>query len=103
MGEVAEDSWSSLFASINANAIYVNKQFPDAKKNLKIFKDLRLALPPWLRELLSHKDDKDNEEYKLVAARNNTITAKPAANTIEQADKLGRGLTTSLLWFDEFA
>ena len=37
MGVVVDDTWNSLFAAINANFIYLNKQFPDAKKNLKIF------------------------------------------------------------------
>ena len=52
---------------------------------------------------ISSKNDKDNEEYKLVANRNNTLKAISAANSDEQADKLGRGMTTSNIYFDEFA
>ena len=103
MGEIIEDLWSYLFVSTNANAIYLNKQFPDAKKNLKIFKDLKNLLPNWMKEIVEDRNDKDNEEYKLISKRNNSIIAKPAANTLDTADKLGRGLTTSLIWFDEFA
>jgi hypothetical protein len=52
--------------------------------------------------ITSHKD-RDNIEEKLIFNRNNTLKAMPAANSDEAADKLGRGMTTSNIYFDEFA
>jgi hypothetical protein len=103
-GVIADDTWILLFAGTNTNIIYSNKEFKDSKKNLKLFKDVRDRLPRWLTELIANsKSDKDNEEYKLVANRNNTLKAMSSANTDDQADKLGRGMTVSSIHFDEFA
>jgi hypothetical protein len=104
LGQIIDDSWIMLFAGTNTNIIYSNKEFKDSKKNLKIFKDIRDRLPRYLFDFISNaKSDKDNEEYKLVANRNNTLKAMAAANSDDAADKLGRGMTTSNIYFDEFA
>jgi hypothetical protein len=104
LGQIIDDSWILLFAGMNTNIIYSNKEFKDSKKNLKIFKDIRDRLPEYLVEFIrDSKGDKDNEEYKLVANRNNTLKAIAAATNDDQADKLGRGMTTSNIYFDEFA
>jgi hypothetical protein len=104
LGQIIDDSWILLFAGMNTNIIYSNKEFKDSKKNLKIFKDIRDRLPDYLVEFIKDsKGDKDNEEYKLVANRNNTLKAIAAATNDDQADKLGRGMTTSNIYFDEFA
>jgi hypothetical protein len=104
LGVIIDDSWNMLFAGTNTNIIYSNKEFKDSKKNLKIFKDIRDRLPQYLIEYIKNsKNDKDNEEYKLVSNRNNTLKAMAAANSDDAADKLGRGMTTSNIYFDEFA
>jgi hypothetical protein len=104
LGQIIDDSWIMLFAGTNTNIIYSNKEFKDSKKNLKIFKDIRDRLPRYLFDFISNgKEDKDNEEYKLIANRNNTLKAMAAANSDDAADKLGRGMTTSNIYFDEFA
>jgi hypothetical protein len=104
IGVIADDAWILLFAGTNTNIIYSNKEFKDSKKNLKLFKDIKERLPKWLTELIdADKGDKDNEEYKLIANRNNTLKAMAAANSDDQADKLGRGMTVSSIHFDEFA
>jgi len=104
MGEIIDDSWILLFSGTNTNIIYSNKEFKDSKKNLKLFKDIRDRLPKYLVEFVSNKKlDKDNEEYKLIGNRNNTLKAMAAANSDDMADKLGRGMTTSNIYFDEFA
>jgi len=104
LGQIIDDSWIMLFAGTNTNIIYSNKEFKDSKKNLKIFKDIRDRLPQFIVSFISNrKSDKDNEEYKLIANRNNTLKAMAAANSDDAADKLGRGMTTSNIYFDEFA
>lgn len=103
MGEIIDDSWILLFSGTNTNIIYSNKEFKDSKKNLKLFKDIKERLPKFLIQFVSHHKDKDNEEYKLIHNRNNTLKAMAAANSDDAADKLGRGMTTSNIYFDEFA
>jgi hypothetical protein len=103
MGEIIYDTWIMLFAATNTNIIYSNKERKDSVKNLKSFKDIKENLPAWLTGFISSKNDKDNEEYKLIANRNNTLKAISAATSDEQAEKLGRGMTTSNIYFDEFA
>ena len=53
--------------------------------------------------ILDSKGDKDNQDEKYIAKLKNQIIVKPAANSEEQADKLGRGLTSSIIYADEFA
>ena len=104
VGVIADDSWTMLFAATNVNVIYSNKEFKDSKKNLKIFKDLKDRLPQYLVEFSANKKgDKDNEEYKLIFNRNNTLKAMSSANSDDAADKLGRGMTTASIFMDEFA
>lgn len=103
VGEICDDEWTLNFATTNTNLIYLNKEFKDSKEGLRKYKMMRLLLPVWIRDILRHPNDKDNEEMKIVGSRNNTLKALPAANTIDQADKLGRGLTTALAYYDEFA
>jgi hypothetical protein len=103
IGEIVYDSWVLLFAGINTNIIYSNKEFKDSKDALKKFKDIKERLPKWLVAMVASYKDRDNIEEKLIANRNNTLKAMPAANSDEAADKLGRGMTTSNIYFDEFA
>lgn len=103
VGEIVYDSWILLFASTNTNIIYSNKEFKDSKSALRTFKDLKERLPRWLVGMVEHNKDRDNIEEKLVYNRNNTLKAMPAANSDESAEKLGRGMTTANIYFDEFA
>lgn len=103
MGEVIDDVWSLCFVSKNTNIIYLNKGLQDCIKNLKLFRDIKNLLPDWmLNNFILDKKDKDNEEYKLIARRNNTLKVVAPANDPDGADKAGRGLTTSNIVFDEF-
>jgi len=91
ISEICYDTWCMNFGAQNTNIIYLNKEFKDSKENLRRYKNIRLLLPTWLKELIESKEDKDNEELKLTATRNNSLKAMPAATTTDSADKLGRG------------
>jgi len=41
MSNIVFDGWSLMFITKNANYAYINKGLGDAKKNLKIFKDVK--------------------------------------------------------------
>jgi len=103
MGQLAYDTWVLLFAATNANIMYSNKEFKDSKESLRKIKNLKERLPRWLTDLVADRDDKDNEEVKLFAKKNNKLVALAAANSDDTAEKLGRGMTSSNLHFDEFA
>lgn len=93
-----------LFGSKNCQIIYLNKQYPDAVENGRRFKNIKNLLPGWLLTMiLDSRGDKDNQDEKYIAKLKNQIIVKPAANSEEQADKLGRGLTSSIIYVDEFA
>jgi len=103
MGQLSFDTWILLFAATNANIMYSNKEFKDSKEALRKIKNLKERLPKWLTDLVADKGDKDNEEKKVFARKNNTLMALAAANSDDTAEKLGRGMTSSNLYFDEFA
>ena len=105
MGEIIYDTWNLCFVARNANMVYINKGKPDAVKNLKIFKDVKALLPKWMLEeyIEDPKKDIDNQEYKTVARRNNTLKVVAPGTDEDEADKKGRGLTVSNIYWDEFS
>ncbi len=101
--------WLFNFGTTNSDMMLVNKEHKDAKENLERVKNIRDVLPPYLQ--FKHKFSDDGKKLKpdenVESARNaktrNKITTKPAAMSAEKADKLGRGCTQPVQWFDEFA
>lgn len=103
IGEICDDTWVMLFGSRNCQMIYLNKQYPDAVENGRRFKNIKGLLPKWILSILTSKEDKDNQDQKLIGKLGNQILIKPAATSDESADKLGRGLTCAILYIDEYA
>lgn len=105
MSNIVFDSWSLMFITKNANYAYINKGLSDAKKNLKIFKDVKACLPKWLLEMYVEdaKNDIDNQENKLIAKRNNSLKVVSTGSDPDAADKSGRGLTIANVYWDEFS
>jgi hypothetical protein len=95
-------SYIMEFVTNNSKAVFSNKKFDDSKLNLKRYKDIVDLLPQWL--LKRNKSlDKDNIESLLIDSTGNSIDTLPSPTNDDAADKLGRGLTIPLLWFDEFS
>ena len=94
-------SWLSLFATSNSEFSLLNKKFDDAKNNLKRIKDIRDSLPEYLQ--LKSPKDLNNKEYILCDVNNNKIVAKNSAISEEDAEKLGRGCTQPIQYYDEMA
>jgi len=105
MGEAVFDVWALCFATKNTNCTYMNKAKGDAIKNVKLWNDIKMLLPRWLLDnfILDKKEDIDNVEYKEISKLNNTMKVVSGGSDPDSADKAGRGLTTALLVFDEFA
>ena len=93
--------WIFYYGTENSEISFGNKKLGDSKLNIKRFGDIAEILPSWI--IPQHDDDKDNVTELYSASTKNRIEALPSARTTEAADKLGRGLTNPLLWFDEFA
>ena len=100
--------WLYLFGTTNSSMLIMNKAHDDAKVNLDRIKNVRDALPHYLR--FNTKTASDGRTIKIHEPREsithhitrNTLVTKPCATSKDAADKLGRGLSQPILWFDEF-
>lgn len=97
--------WAYCFGTSNSHMLFFNKELGDAKNNLKRVKNMMDELPKWMLDgvLVDPVNDLNNIEYLQSGHRGNRIDAKPAGKDPTHADKLGRGATTPLLWYDEIA
>ena len=93
--------WMYLLATSNSEFSLLNKKFEDSKNNLNRIKDIRETLPSYLRFI--HPKDKNNIVYISSAVNKNKIVAKNSAMSAEEADKLGRGCTQAIQYYDEIA
>ena len=91
------------YGTINTNMIFSNKLLADSKLNIKRFNDISELIPKYLKEHLNEKLDTNNLVQISCEKNNNTIDAMSTARTVADADKLGRGCTVPLIWYDEFA
>lgn len=95
-------AWVYDFATENSQLSFGNKRAPDAIRNLSTLKGIRNQSPHWLtmRDL---KAETDNAESIIQPRNNNRIVTLSNANDANSADKLGRGMTTATLYWDEWA
>ncbi len=103
IAEVAFSVWVFCFSGSNIKETYLHKNASGSTDNLKRIKAMKELLPKWLIAIVSDRNDKDNIEEKYIAKKNNTIIATASASNDVAADKLGRGSSTALVYFDEFA
>ena len=109
MGALCWYLWIFNFGSTNSKIMFANKKHEDSKRNLKTLKDLRSALPEYLRmEAIIGPDGKqvkapNTAETLQNPVNKNVILTLPGARTPSLADGAGRGCTIPLLWYDEFA
>lgn len=102
--------WIYNFGTANASMLFMNKQHPDAKRNLDMLKNVRSLLPSYLQM---------DQEYSVVSGRKkklpatvtviqhpfnrNIIRTCPSARNDMAAANLIRGQTITNLWLDEWA
>lgn len=103
IGSVVLLNWVFWFATQNADIIFMNKKYSDSQLNLKRFISIAECLPKWLIEKKCPKDQESSTTFSRLKNLNNKVTALPAATNPEEADKLGRGLTSPIGFFDEWA
>ena len=103
--------WTFNYATTNSECMFMNKKHDDSKMNLQRLKDLRAALPDYLRfDTIYLPDGKtkkapgDNaESLANPHTNNNKIVTKPGARNKANANSIGRGCTQPQHWYDEYA
>ena len=101
--------WVYNFGTSNSEIMFMHKDHAGSKDNLKKLKDIRDALPSYLR--FDSAVGSDGKKLKVPNTvekmqhpfNNNRIVTKPSARTKEAANNLGRGATIPLQYYDEFA
>ncbi len=100
--------WVFLFGTRNSKMLFLNKKLDDSKSNLQTLKDIREALPDYLRMNSEYGlngkklKPKNNAETISNLSNNNLIKTAPSARTKMLASNLGRGMTVPFLYFDEY-
>lgn len=107
MSALALELWIYHFGTSNSTFIFVNKDGDNAKENLRRIGNLIDALPEYMRF-----ESIVSEEGKIIKGRKNatkyehpingnSIITKAKATSYDSALSLARGLTSSMLHFDE--
>lgn len=86
----------------NTNIILLTKDDSLRTKTLMDIKNIFEDLPPYLNFKLPRKDVCNTEEIGVSCFRNR-LTAKVGQASEKDADKLGRGFTSPIVWTDEMA
>lgn len=101
--------WVFNFGTTNSEIMFMNKKHDDSKMNLQRLKDIRNALPSYLKMDAGYGPDgqkkkpRSNVETLEHISNGNKITTKPGAKSKALANTLGRGCTMPLQWYDEYA
>lgn len=101
--------WLYNFGTTNSETMFMNKKHDDSKMNLRRMKDIRDALPTYLR-LKEYTDntgkavkERNNVESMENILNHNRIVTKAGARNKASANSIGRGCTMPLIWYDEYA
>ena len=87
----------------------MNKKHDDSKMNLARLKEIRDALPRYLRmdEVVGRDGKPQKIQENVISMTNpynhNKITTKPGARNRANANSIGRGCTMPIHWYDEYA
>jgi hypothetical protein len=102
--------WLFNFGTTNSEIMFINKSFSDSKLNLERLKDIREALPDYLR-MDQPIRDRDGKLIKPVSrvetlehiTNGNKIKTLASATSESVANTRGRGCTQPCQWYDEHA
>ena len=105
---IAIVDWSFLFGTTNSEFMFLNMSAEKSIENLQRLKDQRELLPKYLQMKFTIDDEgkevrgTDNVKTLFNVNTNNRIVTKPQARSIEAAEKIGRGATQPIQYYDEF-
>ena len=101
--------WVFNFGATNVKMMFANKKLEDSKRNLQTLKNIREALPEYLRmESVIGPDGKvvkvpNRVEMLQNPINKNLITTLACARQNQQAEGAVRGATMAIQWYDEFS
>lgn len=107
MSTMAILAWAFLFGTTSSEFMFINKQLKDATNNLQRLKEIREALPSYMRmeQIVTESGKVDKGLTNITAISNpvtkNKIVTKPSASSVEKANGLGRGCTQPIQYYDE--
>lgn len=100
-------AWIYIFGTANSSFIFVNKDGENSKENLRRLGAIIDLLPEYMRcESIIEEDGKITKSKKNATmyrnpVNNNSIIVKSKATSYDSALSLARGLTATILHFDE--
>lgn len=104
---IAGINWIFLFGTTDSEFMFLNLSQERANENLTRLKDQRELLPPYLQFKIAF-DEEGNEIKKIDNVKslkninnNNKIITKPSARSKESAERIGRGNTQTIQFYDE--
>lgn len=108
-GAIVHYLWVFNFGSTNTKMMFMHKKHDGSKENLQRLKDIRAALPSYLR--MSERFDNDGKRLRATdnvttlehLSNGNKISTMPGAKNKSNANNLGRGATMPIHWYDEYA
>lgn len=109
VGALIRYLWVYNFGTTNSEIMFMHKDHAGSKKNLSDLKTYRDALPSYLQMTtqtgVSGKKLKVPDTIVMIENpyNHNKIKTFASARTKAAADNLGRGLTTPMQYYDEFA
>ena len=109
VGAVCRYLWVYNFGTSNSEIMFVHKDHSGSKGNLKKLREIRDALPDYLQ--MSTVTGVDGKKLKVPNTiismehplNHNKITTFASARSRDSADKMGRGCTMPMQYYDEFA
>ena len=100
--------WTYLFGTTNSEMSFINKDQDAANTNLKRLKEQKDLLPEFMQQRYQFVDGvakpsrgTDNIQKVENPINGNRIVTKPKATTLEAAEKVGRGNTSPIQFYDE--
>lgn len=106
-GSVQRYEWQFSYGTTASTTIFMNMDKAASVSNLTRLKESRALLPEYLQMVYTLDDkgnlkkDIDNVNEIKNKKLKNTIITKASARNVQNAERIGRGLTVGSLWFDE--
>ena len=105
---IAKLNYAYHFGAISATILFFNKDAGLAKENLARMKDQRDLLPQYMQMKMAFNEEGGiDKEIDNITTMKNPITkcqvkVMPRATSKDNAMRIGRGYTSSIMFFDEF-
>lgn len=105
---IATIDWAFLFGTTNSEMMFLNMLNERAIENLGRLKEQRDLLPKYLQFKVAFDEEgkevkpTDNVKTLKNAVNGNSIVTKPSARSVESAERIGRGSTQVIQYYDEF-